>query len=607
MTSRVRVRAPELTARGGWLNTERPLSLAALRGRFVLLDFWTFACLNCLHVIEELRDLEARYTDVLTVVGVHSPKFSHEGDHAAVAAAVQRYDVHHPVLDDPDLHLWRQYAVRAWPTLVLIDPEGYVVAQAAGEGQASGLARILDELIAEHTAQGTLHRSSTDVGPIEIDHQALRFPAKAILIPAEHSGREQDTLLVADAGHHQLVELDLDGTTVRRRIGSGRRGHRDGPPGEAEFTEPGAVALLPSGEPYDLAVADTVNHLVRGVDLATGTVVATIDLAAALAEARTITGAVPAVLSPWDLVWWPARQRLIVAAAGVHLLLSADPANGSVEILAGTTVEGLRDGAALDAWLAQPSGLAVDGDRLWFVDAETSSLRYLQAGAGADTVHTVVGEGLFDFGHVDGPAAQARFQHPLGVTRLADGSLAVLDTYNGAVRRYDPATATVSTLATGLDEPSGAVVVGAELVVVESGAHRLTRLDPQARDEATGESGQTPRPPVQLAAGPVELRVVFTLPPGRKLDARDGPATRLSISASPPELLVEGAGTTMTLERTLRLAGTGGVLHVTAQAAACDDDPAIEHPACHLARQDWGVPVELTGAGGHELELMLLG
>ena len=118
-----RVRAPELTASGDWLNTA-PQTLASLRGRFVLLDFWTFACANCLHVLDELRPLEAKYGDILTVIGVHSPKFAHEAEPAAVAAAVERYEVHHPVLNDPELRLWQQYAVKAWPTLVLIDPEG---------------------------------------------------------------------------------------------------------------------------------------------------------------------------------------------------------------------------------------------------------------------------------------------------------------------------------------------------------------------------------------------------------------------------------------------------------------------------------------------------
>jgi thiol-disulfide isomerase/thioredoxin len=581
-----RVRAPELID-GRWFNTGSPLTLAGLRGRFVLLDFWTFACGNCLHVLDELRPLEARFGDELTVIGVHSPKFPHEAEPTAVAAAVERYEVHHPVLNDPGLELWRQYAVRAWPTLVLIDPEGYVVAQAAGEGQVSALAAMIERLATEHEARGTLRRGDGPYVPPAPSAGALRFPAKAVLRP------DTDTLLVADAGHHQIVELVTDGETVLRRIGTGTRG--------APFAEPNGLALLPPGvAPFELLVADTANHVLRGVDLASGEVVATIDLPTALADARTVTGPIPRVLSPWDVVWWPAIGRAVVAAAGVHLLLSVDPASGAAEVLAGTTVEGLRDGPALEAWLAQPSGLAVDGDRVWFVDAESSALRWLTADG---TIGTAVGEGLFDFGHVDGPAATARLQHPLGVTLLPDGALAVLDTYNGAVRRYDPSSGEVSTLARGLLEPSGAVLVGGDLVVVESAAHRLVRPAPAAESIA-GSPLTLARPVTELHAGPVTLTVAFAPAPGRKLDERFGPSTLVTITSSPPELLTAGAGESTDLVRTLVLADGEGVLHITAQAASCDE--AAEHPACYLARQDWGVPVRTTVDGDAELRLALL-
>ncbi len=605
--SSVRVRAPELTAAAGpWLNTAAPTTLAQLRGRFVLLDFWTFCCANCLHVLDELRPLERKYGDVLTVIGVHSPKFAHEAEPAAVTAAVERYEVHHPVVNDPQLRLWQQYAVRAWPTLVLIDPEGYVVAQAAGEGQAAALDALIGELVAEHDARGTLHRGDGPYVPPAPQPSTLRFPAKAIVLPATRTGRAEDSLLVADAGHHQLVELAADGETVLRRIGSGERGPGDGLAEHARFAEPNGVALLPEGRaPFDVVVADTANHVLRGVRLSDGAVVATLDLPGALAGIRTVTGPVPEVLSPWDVAWWPALDRLVVAAAGVHLLLSVDPATGATDVLAGTTVEGLRDGAAADGWLAQPSGLAVDGDRVWFADAETSALRWLEADG---TLHTAVGEGLFDFGHVDGPASVARLQHPLGVTALADGSVAVLDTYNGAVRRWDPAGGELSTLATGLLEPSGAVLVGGELVVVESAAHRLVRPVPRS-ELVLGDALRTRRPVTRVASGTVALDVVFAPPPGRKLDERYGPSTRLTVSASPPQLLLDGAGESTSLRRALTLADAPleGVLHVTAQAASCDDDPAVEHPACYLALQDWGVPVRIEAGADDTLRLVLLG
>ena len=587
-----RVRAPEFVA-GDWFNTAGPLTLAGLRGRFVLLDFWTFACGNCLHVLDELRPLEEQYGDRLTVVGIHSPKFPHEADPRALAAAIERYEVHHPVLNDPALTLWRQYAVRAWPTLVLVDPEGYVVAQAAGEGQVSALAAIIDRLTAEHEARGTVNRGTGPFVPPAPEPSVLRFPAKAIRLTAARTGRPADSLLVADAGHHQLVELELDGETVLRRIGSGTRG--------APFAEPNGLTLLPDGvAPFDVLVADTANHVLRGLRLADEHIT-TIDLPAALADARTVTGPIPPVLSPWDVAWWPALGQAVVAAAGVHLLLAVDPDAGTAAVLAGTTVEGLRDGPALEAWLAQPSGLAVDGDHVWFVDSESSALRRL----GIDqTVDTAVGEGLFDFGHVDGPAATARLQHPLGVTLLDDGSVAVLDTYNGAVRRYDPATKEVSTLVRDLAEPSGALLVDGDLLVVESAAHRLVRAVPAA-SLVTGAAMRTQRPESDLAPGAVTVRVVFRPAPGRKLDDRYGPSTLLSVTASPPGLLEDGAGDSTELTRTLRLAAGSGVLHLTAQAASCDE--GADHPACYLARQDWGVPVRVAEGGAAELELMLLG
>ncbi|MGI8665767.1 MAG: thioredoxin-like domain-containing protein [Jatrophihabitans sp.] len=589
------VRAPEFPA-GSWFNSDRPLSLRELRGRIVLLDFWTFCCANCLHVIDELRVLEQAFADELVIIGVHSPKFEHEKSDRAVAAATARYGLAHPVFNDPELWLWQQYAVHAWPTLVLIDPDGYLVAQAAGEGQVGGLALLIEELIASHSG---LRRGTNPYRAPVTEPGELRFPAKAIQLV--------DSLLIADAGHHQLVETELDASTVLRRIGSGIRGR-----GEQQFAEPNGLATVPvqlrDSLGFDVLVADTGNHLLRGVRLADGAIVRTIELAQALADTRTVTGPVPGVLSPWDVVWWPALEQFVVAAAGVHLLLGWSPHRDAVSILAGTTVEGLQDGPALDGWLAQPSGLAVAGDRLWFVDSETSALRYLSADG---VLQTVIGEGLFDFGHLDGPAGTARLQHPLGVAVLEDGSIAIADTYNSSIRRYDPASGEVATLAGELAEPSGLLVVDGELVVVESAAHRLVRpVTAGQLRQVLGRPQRTERPVTELAAGTVRLSVPFVAPPGRTLDQRYGPATRLTVSASPPELLVAGAGAGTELDRELVLAGPPGlegVLHVTAQAASCDEDPAGEHPACHLARQDWGVPIRLSSAGDTDLTLMLLG
>ncbi len=624
-----KVRASELVGRG-WLNTGgRDLALADLRGKIVVLDFWTFCCINCLHVLDELRELEARYRDVLVIVGVHSPKFAHEADPVALAAAVDRYEVHHPVLDDPELTTWSAYTARAWPTLVVIDPEGYVVAHMAGEGHAHNLDVLVADLVAEHEARGTLHRGDGPYVPPAPTSGTLRFPAKAIVLPG-------GTLLVADAGHHSLAELAPDGETLVRRIASGERGLVDGGPTVARFSEPNGLCLVPDGLRdrlgYDVVVADTVNHALRGVRLADGHVTTVAgtgaqymvggadnvapaeDLAAGGTSADDVDPLRRRLSSPWDVVWYPPMGAFVVAMAGNHTLWAFDGEHRSMRQVAGTMNEGLLDGPLLEAWFAQPSGLAVDADqRLWVADSEVSGLRRVEPAAA--TVRTAVGQGLFDFGHRDGPADQALLQHPLGVAVLPDGSIAIADTYNGAVRRYDPATQEVTTLARDLAEPSGVLVQESAdrvvLLVVESAAHRLVRVAvPHGAGDRLDEGAhRTQRPVTDLGAGEVDLEVVFTPATGQKYDDRYGPSTRLSVSATPPELLLGGAGDDIPLTRVLRLNPDvpGGVLHVTAKAASCDADEAVEYPACHLNSQDWGVPVRVVPTGPRTLVLPLHG
>ncbi|NJC23527.1 thiol-disulfide isomerase/thioredoxin [Arthrobacter pigmenti] len=657
-----RVRASELVGRN-WLNTGgKQLQLEDLRGKIVLLDFWTFCCINCLHVLDELRPLEEKYADVFVTVGVHSPKFEHEADPEALAAAVERYEIHHPVLDDPDLTTWQAYTARAWPTLVVIDPEGYIVAHLSGEGHAAGLESLVEELVAEHEAKGTLHRGDGPYVPAEPSAGDLRFPGKVLALPS--SG----TFLVGDSGHHRLVELEADLTTVRRTIGSGTRGFADGSAADAQFNEPQGLALLPAQVArrvgYDVVVADTVNHRLRGVALESGTV-RTIagngiqrlldaenqvkarpvelqetshdlggtsedipdDAAPRLEDTHLGMDAVNISLSsPWDVVWSTTLQRIVIAMAGTHQIFTVDPVSGSVDILAGTGLEGLLDGDSTAAWFAQSSGLTEDDHgNLWIADSETSAVRVLSFltvnGRNRTQVQTAIGTGLFDFGFRDGEAGQARLQHPLGVTALPDGSIAIADTYNGAVRRYDPATRQVSTLMRGLSEPSDVLVdtapveSGGEplLIVVETNKHQLVRLPIPKEALAVDEgASQTQRPKTAVVPGDLAVTVRFSAPKGQKLDDRWGDPTQLKVSSSPESLLVSGGGTGMGLQRQLVLAGDvpEGVLHITARAAACDGEPGGEipdHAACHLYQQDWGIPVTLSADGETELTLDLRG
>ncbi|HKU29282.1 MAG TPA: NHL domain-containing thioredoxin family protein [Arthrobacter sp.] len=649
--TQLRVRASELVGRG-WLNTGgKSLDLEALRGKIVLLDFWTFCCINCLHVLDELRPLEEKYSDVLVTVGVHSPKFEHEADPVALASAVERYEIHHPVLDDPELATWKAYTARAWPTLVVVDPEGYIVAHLSGEGHADGLAVLLEELVAEHDAKGTLHRGDGPyVAPVPTSG-TLRFPGKATQLA-------NGNYLVVDSGHHRLVELRPDLKTVERVIGAGTKGYLDGQAELAQFNEPQGVAVLPSELAwklgYEAVVADTVNHRLRGVTLSSGYVQTVAgngvqrlldagparvtesgagvwaehpdggpaDFAADAIDVGVLgLGTGVSLSSPWDVVWSEKLQRVVIAMAGTHQIFAFEPLSGEVSILAGSGLEGLLDGPAEEAWFAQPSGVAVDADdNIWVADSETSALRRLVVGEAGVSVETAVGKGLFDFGFRDGEATEARLQHPLGVTVLPDGSVALADTYNGAVRRYDPTTKTVSTLARGLAEPSDVVVVYPEsgdplLVVVESNKHELVLVPiPKEAQQVDEGASQTHRPKSPVAPGSLDLTVRFKAPTGQKLDDRWGDPTQLKISSTPPELLVSGGGTSVGLLRTLELSADvpEGILHITARAAACDgpeteDGEIPDHAACHLYQQDWGIPVVLQADGDTSLVLDLRG
>ncbi|GAA1548217.1 MULTISPECIES: NHL domain-containing thioredoxin family protein [Brevibacterium] len=628
----VKVRAPELIGRR-WMNSGgKDLSLADLRGKVILLDFWTFCCINCLHVLDELRPLEEKYAQELVIIGVHSPKFEFERTVEAVDQAVERYQVEHLVLDDPDLVTWQAYTARAWPTLAVIDPEGYLVATLSGEGHGAGLGEIIEGLVEEHSAKGTLHFGDGPYVPPPAPETELFYPGKVTALPTGN-------LLVADSGHHSLVEYDPSAQTIVRRIGTGARGADDGDFARASFSEPGGITVLPDDVAakagYHLVVADTVNHCLRGINLDTETVTTV-----AGTGAQHMVGAIDNVVgthgelghydgpaldvklsSPWDVLFVPSTAEVVVAMAGNHTIWSFNPEAGSIRLLSGTMNEGLTDGDADNAWFAQTSGLDLssDGD-VFIADSETSAIRRLDPNTGA--VSTLIGEGLFDFGFRDGPAAEARLQHPLGVRSLPDGSIAIADTYNGAIRRYDFTTNEVSTLARGLREPSDIFVLEsagaaeaseAELLIVESASHALTRVklpkDAQRVDEGALTSK---RPSTEIASGPVAVSVSFTVPAGQKLDDRWGDPTYLQVSATPPELIVSGNGGAEGLNRDIVINPDleSGVLHVTARAAACDGEPGGEiplHAACHLYQQDWGIPVDLVATAPAELTLDLRG
>jgi thiol-disulfide isomerase/thioredoxin len=510
------VRAPELRGRGGWINTDRPLRLADLRGRVVLLDFWTFCCINCIHVIEELRPLEERFGDSLVVIGVHSPKFPHEQDHAAVERAVRRHRIHHPVLDDPDMETWESYAVRAWPTLVVIDPAGKVAAMASGEGHGAAVAGIVADL---------LERVDPAPGPAFTAPRGepdglLAFPGK---VASDGAGR----IAIADTGHDRVLVATLGGAL--QLVAGG-------------FSQPQGVRF--DGD--RLLVCDTVAGRLVAVDLDGGV------------QTELVTG----ISSPWDVV----RQGddLLVAEAGHHRILAVPAAGGPARALAGSGAEGLRDGPALDAQLAQPSGLAVlPGGALAIADSEVSALRVLEGGA----MRTLVGEGLFDW---------TELQHPLGVAAAGPG-IAIADTFNGRLRVWTGDRLDTPALDTELDEPGGLdTLPDGRLLVADTGHHRIL-----VADLATGTAEEIilteAEPPLEgEAAGRVALPIRLDLG-DEGLDETGGPPVRITVSAEPGSLLGPGprswalAEVPDHIEVQLGLAGSGDLI-VDVVAATCHGD-----------------------------------
>jgi DNA-binding beta-propeller fold protein YncE len=441
-----------------------------------------------------LRELERIFAHELVVVGVHSPKFPAERVPANLHAAVQRLGLHHPVVDDADFQVWQSYAVRAWPTLMFVDPAGRVFGKHEGEFPLEAVLELIGDAIHEYDEAGLLRRGPLEHDPLPPGGGALRFPSKVLADAA--GGR----LFVADSGHHRIVVTDLDGRVVQV-VGSGEAGLRDGARESARFDGPQGVALGPDGRLY---VADTENHAVRAVDLEAGQVT-TVAGTGAQGYDRTGGPALETALSsPWDVAF--LGDRLWVAMAGTHQLWALDLAAGTIEAAAGTGAESIHDGSLQEATFAQPSGLSALDGVFYVADSETSAVRRVDPVS--DRVRRLVGRGLFDFGDQDGTGDMARLQHCLGVAAATeDGGpvVYVADSYNSKVKRLDAATRTITSLAGRGEkdseqahgnedgpfetarfwEPGGLSLAGRRLYVADTNNHAVRVLDLDRREVTT--------------------------------------------------------------------------------------------------------------------------
>ncbi len=597
------VHAPDFPSDLTWLNTSRRFSLKDFRGKLVLLDFWTFCCINCMHIIPDLKKLEEKYAQELVVIGVHSAKFANEKDTEQIRQAILRYEIRHPVVNDHNFEIWQSYGARAWPTLVLINPNGRIIGYHSGEGVFEPFDAVIGRAVQYFEGKGELNR-----GPLELaledakqPNTLLRFPGK---VAADPAGKR---LFITDSNNNRILVTDPEGG-ILDAIGTGDAGLRDGSFEQAAFNHPQGTALA-GGILY---IADTENHLIRAADLAARTVTTILGTGK---QARRWnapgTGRSVDLSSPWDVV--VHGGKLYIAMAGTHQLWTADLKTLHAEPYAGSGQEARIDGELRSAALAQPSGITTDGRRLYFADSETSSIRSADLNSGG-AVKTIVGEDLFVFGDVDGPRRKARLQHPLGVA-FHDGLLYVADTYNSKIKIVNPVKETATTfagrgkagfqdgkLAAALfNEPGGLAFLDGRLYVADTNNHQVRVIDLAAGEVRTLELKNLERlarrqmdnfrgrtvalPPAKLRAGDAKISIRVKLPQGHKfakgapfyLAWKSGNESAIRFKADPKEFDLKSLN--FPVEVPLAAAGDGElaidsiVYYCTEESTACYVDP----------------------------------
>lgn len=621
------IHAPELDGGIAWLNTDRPLSLRELRGSVVILDFWTYCCINCMHVLPTLRAIEERHRhEPVVVIGIHSGKFDAERDPLRIKEAVRRYDVRHPVVVDDEMDIWSRYGVRSWPTLVIVRPDGTIAAIAPGEPELEVFDAFIKKQLAEARQKGILAAAPPQIhAPDSTLVSPVRYPGKIASLP---DGR----IVISDSGHHRLLVCSPDGQ-VEFTIGSGFRGLADGPVAEASFDDPQG-ACFHGGALY---IADTRNHAIRRVDLdlkAVTTVAGTGELGHVTPVDR-VPGNQIALRSPWDLTC--VGEAIYVAMAGSHQIWRFFPDTGEIEVFAGSGVEALVDGNLEESAFAQPSGLRYADGMLYVTDSEASAVRAIDLEQ--RSVRTLVGKGLFDFGDLDGPGAAARLQHALGITALPDGTLLIADTYNGKLKRIDPRApdAPVTTVFEGLREPGGLdVTPDGAWIVADTNAHRIVRIQDGALTTLSLHDAPEPRRGSFASAGPGSSKrtgpigwftTLLSLPDGVGLGLGEG-SIELTLHTEPGVELSFGSPLRAALEVSrrgdllilpqpeIRLESRGGplasvqipvrVMPLPADAVEAElvvqihfvGCEATDHTVCVPGRVHARVPVRLLRAGG---------
>ncbi len=616
------VNAPDFPEGLEWLNTDRPLSLRELRGKVVLLDFWTYCCINCMHILPDLKKLEQKYANELVVIGVHSAKFFGEQETENIRQAILRYNIEHPVVNDNQMVVWSQYAVRAWPTLVLIDPQGKVVGMRSGEGIYDIFDQAIRKVIATFEARGQLDRT-----PIRFKLERERRPRTILNFPGKvHADGTTQRLFIADSNHNRIIVVSLKDNTVEAVIGSGQPGMNDGAFEKATFRNPQGMAFDPTTE--RLYIADTDNHAIRRADLrkrAVETIGGTGQQSQSYPP-RPGRGTGTALSSPWDVLLH--NGTLYIAMAGSHQLWRMNPTTLELEPHAGTGREACYDAPHSLTALAQPSGLATDGKKLYFADSEVSCIRSADL-TPEGRVDTIVGGDLFEFGDRDGIGREARLQHPLGVV-YAEGALYVADTYNNKIKRIDLAKREITTLfGTGergandgdrptFYEPGGLTYANGKLYIADTNNHLIRVADLKTRrvetlvirgldalkPPAPAPVALTERPTITVGTDTPTLNLQVRLPAGHKLN----PQARSQVRIVATNATVDGKSEQMYDLKNTQLKVP---LQLNAERAALELHLLVYHcqegreALCHIKEFHWRQPIQ-KGVGQAEQGIPLL-
>ncbi|MBD3673646.1 MAG: redoxin domain-containing protein [Planctomycetaceae bacterium] len=534
-----RPKAPSLEGGVGWLNTSGEIAMPDLRGKVVLLDFWTYCCINCMHVLPDLEYLEKKYGNELVVIGVHSAKFDNEQETENIREAIVRYEIAHPVINDANMTVWRKFGVRAWPTVVLIDPEGNYCGYLSGEGNREILDQVIGDLVDYHKFKGTLDQTPVDFA-LEKEKQKptpLKYPGKVLTDP------ENDRLYISDSNHNRIVVTTLVGKLVEV-IGDGQIGFTDGNYQTAQFDHPQGMELVDG----ILYVADTENHAIRTIDL-NKKQVATLAGLGEQARIRVSGGPLKttALNSPWALCH--VDGTLYIAMAGPHQIWSHELGSQRIGVFSGTGSEDITDGPHDASAYAQTSGMTTDGKFIYVCDSEGSSIRKIDTDP-EGKVTTVVGthdlprgRSLFEFGDVDAVGEEARLQHPLGVV-YRDGMLFVADTYNHKIKQVDLKTRQLSSwLGDGkrgqsrepvrFSEPSGLALAGKKLFIADTNNHRIlvADIETKAVEELELAGLEPPAPPQPKTSG-IQAQEVFAV---EAQSLKPGPKIPVNVQISLPE------------------------------------------------------------------------